>query len=540
MQSDLGAWDGAPVLAYGFEDLTAAEWALVEALGARTEVTVSIPYEPGRPAFSALERTVRDLAGLAAGSIEELPPATDLPAGSLLDTNRARALRRLALDGGPARRLGALPRGLWRARHCGARRAPRSLRSSARARRPSGSASSASRSSAGVRRSRPCSARSESLTRSSSGHGSARRPSAARYSRSSASTGSVAAAPSCSPSSALRSPASSAGPSTTSRAACEGARSWTPLASRRRPRSCAARRSRRSPSSGLTSIRCRSACAAPAARSQRLGARRLRLPPTTRAGTRARTRPSRETLDGLESFERREGTPLVTRGGGGRARARDGATDGTGRGRPRGGARLCAGTDADVRRRRPARPRGGRPPAAGSPVTAARRRRAPRARIATGTDGLRGARPLSLLHRVHACDPAARARARGGERRRRTARAQPVLGRRARAFRPGRRRPRDAPAPAVQPHLAARSRAERAGAPPRRRPSRSRRRRRRRGAGRRQRLVTSVRPRACRVRPAHSAARTPPSSSRCRTGRPSPRPSSSASPTARPRGSSSA
>ena len=73
LQSDLGAWGGEPVLAYGFEDLTGAEWALLEALSARTDVTVSIPYEPARAAFAALERTVEDLAGLAAGAIEELP-----------------------------------------------------------------------------------------------------------------------------------------------------------------------------------------------------------------------------------------------------------------------------------------------------------------------------------------------------------------------------------------------------------------------------------------------------------------------------------
>jgi ATP-dependent helicase/DNAse subunit B len=70
---DFDAWHGEPVLAYGFEDLTAAEWALLEALAGRTEVTVSIPYEPGRVAFAALERTVTDLAELAAGRIEELP-----------------------------------------------------------------------------------------------------------------------------------------------------------------------------------------------------------------------------------------------------------------------------------------------------------------------------------------------------------------------------------------------------------------------------------------------------------------------------------
>ncbi|HLF68530.1 MAG TPA: PD-(D/E)XK nuclease family protein, partial [Gaiellaceae bacterium] len=62
-----------PVLAYGFEDLTGVEWSLVEALTARTEVTLSIPYEPGRVAFAALERTVADLTGLARGAVLELP-----------------------------------------------------------------------------------------------------------------------------------------------------------------------------------------------------------------------------------------------------------------------------------------------------------------------------------------------------------------------------------------------------------------------------------------------------------------------------------
>jgi len=74
LRSDLGAWDGAPVFAYGFEDLTGAEWGLLEALAARAEVTVSLPYEPGRPAFALLRRTAEDLAALAEGRIEELPP----------------------------------------------------------------------------------------------------------------------------------------------------------------------------------------------------------------------------------------------------------------------------------------------------------------------------------------------------------------------------------------------------------------------------------------------------------------------------------
>ena len=73
LRSDLAAWDGRPVFAYGFEDLTGAEWGLLEALSGRTEVTVSLPYEPGRAAFASLRRTQEDLASLAGGRIEELP-----------------------------------------------------------------------------------------------------------------------------------------------------------------------------------------------------------------------------------------------------------------------------------------------------------------------------------------------------------------------------------------------------------------------------------------------------------------------------------
>src|SRR6059058_5892973 len=74
--TELAAWDGKPVFAYGFEDLTGAEWALLEALAARAEVTVSLPYEPGRDAFASLSRTADDLSRLAEGRIEELPPSS--------------------------------------------------------------------------------------------------------------------------------------------------------------------------------------------------------------------------------------------------------------------------------------------------------------------------------------------------------------------------------------------------------------------------------------------------------------------------------
>jgi ATP-dependent helicase/DNAse subunit B len=75
--NELDAWQGEPVFAYGFEDLTGAEWALLQALAGRSEVTVSLPYEPDRAAFTSLRRTMDDLACLADGRIEELPPAFD-------------------------------------------------------------------------------------------------------------------------------------------------------------------------------------------------------------------------------------------------------------------------------------------------------------------------------------------------------------------------------------------------------------------------------------------------------------------------------
>jgi ATP-dependent helicase/DNAse subunit B len=74
VSSELAAWASEPVFAYGFEDLTGVEWALLEALSARVDVTVSLPYEPGRAAFGSLRRTADDLTALAS-TLEELPAA---------------------------------------------------------------------------------------------------------------------------------------------------------------------------------------------------------------------------------------------------------------------------------------------------------------------------------------------------------------------------------------------------------------------------------------------------------------------------------
>lgn len=77
LTGELDAWDGRPVLAHGFEDLTAAEWRLLEALAARAEVHVSLPYEPGRAVYASLSRTAGDLATLAGGEVVELPPRAE-------------------------------------------------------------------------------------------------------------------------------------------------------------------------------------------------------------------------------------------------------------------------------------------------------------------------------------------------------------------------------------------------------------------------------------------------------------------------------
>ena len=108
--ADLAAWHGEPVFAHGFEDLTAAEWALLQALAGRADVTVSLPYEPGRAAFASLRRTAEDLSALADGRIEELPPRfADVAEPAIAHLERALFGREQELGGtsrGPHARTG--------------------------------------------------------------------------------------------------------------------------------------------------------------------------------------------------------------------------------------------------------------------------------------------------------------------------------------------------------------------------------------------------------------------------------------------------
>ena len=119
---ELDAWSGRPVFAYGFEDLTGAQWALLEALAGRTEVTVSLPYEPNRAPFESLARTSRgpQLARRRAHRGARASVRRGRPAGAR--TPRAPPVRGRPAAGSAARRLDPVPGRSRCARHARARR----------------------------------------------------------------------------------------------------------------------------------------------------------------------------------------------------------------------------------------------------------------------------------------------------------------------------------------------------------------------------------------------------------------------------------
>ena len=132
---DLDAWSRRPVFAYGFEDLTGAEWALLEALAARAEVTVSLPYEPGRDAFASLSRTADDLTALADGPSRSCRRLAGR-ARPRSPISSARSSRPAARRRAAARRRRPLPRGRGPARDARARRRGAARAAARRHRRP--------------------------------------------------------------------------------------------------------------------------------------------------------------------------------------------------------------------------------------------------------------------------------------------------------------------------------------------------------------------------------------------------------------------
>lgn len=88
LESRLDAWDGRPVLAYGFEDMTVAQVRALRALAARGPVIVSLPYESGRPAYAAVAPLVQALSEGGA-EFHELPPGQPLGSPVLGHLERA-------------------------------------------------------------------------------------------------------------------------------------------------------------------------------------------------------------------------------------------------------------------------------------------------------------------------------------------------------------------------------------------------------------------------------------------------------------------
>ena len=415
--TELDAWNGRPVFAYGFEDLTGAEWAPARgALRARTSVTVSLPYEPGRPAFASLQRTAEDLAALARGRIEELPAAlgrrraprpSRTSSGTLFDDDAAGRRPSSKARSASSRARARAARSSSSPRRCSTLAARRHAARGDRARR-------ARRSSAGARRSRRRSARSASRSRSRAACGSAQTPygqallALLRF----AWRGGGRARPLRLPALAVLR-ASRARTSTSSRGGCAAARS--PPARAVEEETVRLRDGQ--PLPALEAVRGRGG--AGRSRSRRCAATMLRAAhgleaPPARRGDAARPARARRRAAAarrarrLARRRRRRSPPTTCRG----ARAHGGAAGARGRARPGRRARPRARADASLRGRLRARARGGQPAAPRRRLAVPRRRRRSeldgrdRARL-TRPDPV-APRPLPLLHRLHARDAAAR------------------------------------------------------------------------------------------------------------------------------------
>ena len=271
--------------------------------------------------------------------------------------------------------------------------------------------------------------------------------------------GSTAGAASCSRFSARRTRASPARPSISSKAGCAVARSVA-RARRGRGREAsrgadpAARRAAR-PASRRRGVRA-------LVRSMVRSAYGTEAPPageTSRLDLRAYDAALRllDELDGLAALGGEAAPEDVL----GRARARRGAA----RRRPaRPGGSRCSTCCARARAGSRSSSSSGSRRARCRAVSASRRSSTttpPRARRAARAARSGQPRPLPLLYGLHARDASALSRPRGGDRRRRPARAEPVLGGGRRGLRPGRRRACDGAAPALGADVAARRCADR-------------------------------------------------------------------------------
>ncbi len=533
MQSDLGAWDGSR-LRLRLRGPDRRRMGAIEALAARTDVTVSIPYEPGAPPSRRSSGRSSDLARPRCRAFEELPPVERPARAAAARPSRARAFGDGPAPGG-ARGLGATSSKEREPRDGRARR--RELLGLVRAGTPPDRIGIVCESPERWR------ATFESvlgplgipyaiehplrLGETPARRRAARAPPlrlARRRPRGAVRVPALAVLRPRAPLGRLRRrpPAGSRdrGPGAGRGGDREAARSARPR-TRRAPR-------RRDPVAAVrTFLRLDD--------SERLGARRA---PGRRRRARRCARYQAVRAPSTSSRRSRSGRARLAA----RTSSRRSSERRSGRSRRRSGRVAVLDYERartrTLRRRLPARPGGGEPSAAGPALAVARRRRRGAARRAARAAGHRRARPLPLLHRLHAGDPPARPRSRGRDRRGRPARAEPVLGRRPRALRQAevaratRRRPLSSltwtldSAPSERERLRAFARLTIDDA----------------GGAEELASANGWSRRLERARHAFDRPTTlssPPCSSRCRARRCSRRPSSSVSPTARRPGSSS-
>jgi RecB family exonuclease len=74
LRADPAPWAGRPVFLYGLDDLTPAQFDLVSALAAQTEVTVAVPFEPDNEALAARGRLLEQLGTLEPAEVTTLDP----------------------------------------------------------------------------------------------------------------------------------------------------------------------------------------------------------------------------------------------------------------------------------------------------------------------------------------------------------------------------------------------------------------------------------------------------------------------------------